>query len=313
MTLRISSFAPWDLAKTLDDPVWVDVHLGRGDDGRDRVRTFFAPPDADPSATPIEGAQLLSLWTALRSVPRGDDLIVNPAADGELLITDEEIDGVLGGDRATASILSFRQRAIWGSRWVLMHLGPTGRFVGTIDGMDDRQALPLWTDRAAADAATPAGANVGQAYLLDVIAGGDDIDYLVDPQWGGLYIDRGLRSELMETAALFPAGYFAQLGELKEADYLPFFEAGKLAVGEARTAGRPFRGLWVIGYQLESAPPRVVFVVDADDLDATADIVVDAINRQERRLERTETVLLRDLSPESQEFVRRSTDLTSTS
>ena len=313
MTLRISSLAPWELSELLDSPVWADVHLGRSDDGRDRVRTFFARPDADPATSPIDGAELVSLWTALRSVPSGDDLIINPAADGEVLITDAEIDRVLGGDRATASILSFRARAIWGSQWVLMHLGPTGRFVGTIPGYADRQALPLWTDRPAAEAATPSGARLGQAYFLDVIAGGDEIDYVVDPQREGLYVDRKLREELMATASLFPAGYFAQLGHLKQEDYVPFFDAAKLAVAEARTAGHPFRGLWVIGYQLESAPSRVVFVVDTDDLDGAASYVVDAMNRQERRLERTETVRLRDLSPESQDYVRETTDQASAS
>ena len=311
MTLRISSLAPWELSELLDGPVWVDVHLGRSDDGRDRVRAFFAPPDADPAKSPIEGAQLVSLWTALRSVPRGDDMVINPAADGELLISDDEIDKVLGGDRATASILSFRGRAIWGSRWVLMHLGPTGRFIGTIPCYADRQALPLWTDRPAAEAATPSGAQLGQAYFLDVLAGGDDVDYIVDPQWEGLYVDRKLRIELMATASLFPAGYFAQLGHLKQQDHLPFFEAAKLAAAEARTSGHPFRGLWVVGYQLESAPSRVVFVVDTDDLDGAARYVVDAMNRQERRLERTETVRLGDLSAESRDYVRETPDLAS--
>jgi hypothetical protein len=316
MTLRVGSLAPWELSELLDGLAWVDVHLGRSDDGRDRVRAFFAPPDADPSSAPIEGAQLVPIWTVLRSVPRGDDFIANPAADGEFLIADDEIDRILGGDRATASILSFRERASWGARWVLVHLGQTGRFLGTIPGDGGRQALPLWTDRAQAEQALPDGGRIAQAYLLDVLAGGDDVDYIVDPRKGGaapqLYIDRTLRSELLATAPLFPAGYFAQLGILKPEEYAPFFDAAALAVAEARTAGRPFAGLWVVGYQLEAAPSRVVFVVDSDDLDGSAEIVVNAINRQERRPERTETVLLRDFSPESQDFVRQSPDLAST-
>ena len=179
-------------------------------------------------------------------------------------------------------------------------------------GFGGRAALPLWTDRSAAEEALPQGARLAQAYLLDVIAGGDDVDYALDPQWGpSLYIDRELRSEIMATAALFPVGYFAQLGHLKPDDYAPFFEAAALAVAEARGAGTPFAGLWVVGYQLESAPSRVVFVVDTDDLDASAAIVVDAMNRQERRLERTETVRLRDLSPESQDYVRQTRDFAS--
>ena len=164
--------------------------------------------------------------------------MINDGADGETLIADDEIDGELGGDRGEASILSFRARALWGSRWVLLHVGPTGRFFGTIPGIRGRSALPAWTDREAAKAALPAGAQIAQAYLLDVIAGGDEVDYAVDPQWGpGLYIDQKLRSELLETADLFPPGYFAQLGQLKPEEHAPFLEAAALAVAEARGAG----------------------------------------------------------------------------
>ena len=312
MTVRLRSLSPWERSELLDLPVWVDTHFGRGDDGRERVRAFFAAPDADARVPLFEGAQLVSLWTALRSVPRGDDLVINDGADGETLIADDEIDGALGADRSDASALSFRARARLGSTWVLIHVGPTGRFFGTIPGIGGRAALPLWTDRAAAESALPTGARIAQAYLLDVIAGGDDVDYAVDPQSGpALYIDRELRTEIMATGDLFPAGYFAQLGHLKPDDYVPFFEAAALAVAEARGAGAPFTGLWVVGYQLESAPSRVVFVVDTDDLDASAAIVVDAMNRQERRLERTETVRLRDLSPESQDYVRQTRNFAS--
>jgi len=312
MTVRLASLAPWERSQLFDGPVWVDTHFGLGDDGRERVRAFFAAPDADATTAPFEGAQLVPLWTALRSVPRGDDLVINDGADGETLIADDEIDRELGGDRGEASILSFRARALWGSRWVLLHVGSTGRFFGTIPGIGGRSALPLWTDREAAKAALPDGAQTAQAYLLDVIAGGDDVDYAVDPQWGpGLYIDRKLRSELIETADLFPPGYFAQLGQLNPEEHAPFLEAAALAVAEARGAGSPFSGLWVIGYQLESAPSRVVFVVDSDDLDASAAIVVDAMNRQERRRERTETVRLGDLSPESQDYVRQTRNFAS--
>ena len=47
----------WERSQLLDGPVWVDTHFGLGDDGRERVRAFFAPPDVDASAAPFEGAR----------------------------------------------------------------------------------------------------------------------------------------------------------------------------------------------------------------------------------------------------------------
>ena len=312
MTIRLSQFDPWQRAQLLDGPVWVDPQLGIDDRGRDRVLAAFAAPEADPANPPAPGIELAPLWTALRSVPRGDDLVINSGDPGETTIEDEEIDQLLGGARETASVLSFRQRARWGARWVLVHLAPSGRFAGTMPGRGGRQALPVFTDRETAESMLPPEAKISQGYLLDILAGGDEVDTVVDPQRpGALYIDSPLRSELLETANLFPRGYTAQLGELDPDQNVPFLEAGALAAAEARDAGRPFAGLWVVGYQLEDAAPRVVFVVDAVDLDAAADVVVDAINRQERRPERTETVLMSSLSSESQEFVRLSRNLAS--
>jgi hypothetical protein len=236
-------------------------------------------------------------------------MIINPAGAGETLVRDADVDRVLGGDRSAASALSFRQRAEWGARWVVVHVAETGRLAGTIPGRAGRRAIPMWTDLESAEAALPAGARVVQSALIDLLAGGDQVDYAIAPQSPGLYIDQTLRAELLETEPLFPKGYWAQLGILKPDDHAPFLAAAALAAAEARGAGRPFAGLWVVGYQLEAAPARVVYVVDADDLDAAAAIVVDAINRQEPQRERTETVRLRDLSPESQEFVRMSPDL----
>jgi len=312
VTIRISELPPWDRSQLLDSQVWVDTKLGVDDRGHDRVLAAFAAPDADPATPPVAGAELAPLWTALRSVPRGMDLVINVDQPGEVLIESDEIDPVLGGDRATASILSFRQRARWGARWVLAHRGPTGRFFGTLAGREGRQALPLWTDPDTAEQMAPPGATVAQAYLLDVLAGGDEVDYALDPASPeGIYVDTKLRAEILATEPLFVAGYFTQLGMLDAAEYTEFFEAGALAVAEARGSGRPLAGLWVVGYQIEDAPSRVVFVVDVENLDEAADFVVDAINRQPRRPERTETVRLQDLSSESQEFVRLSPDLAS--
>ena len=304
---ELSSVAPERIPDLLDSHVWARRELARDEAGTLVVAARWAAPDAVPGGSDNE--ELTSVWTLLRSAPDDALVVISPATDAELRITPEEATVLLGGSRAQASVLPFRARAQLSQRFVLVHrVGDL--FAGVLPGPDGREVIPAWTDEVRATALLPEGARLAQLRLLDLLERVDDFDVTVDPATPQeLFIDRLLRRDLLAAKHLFPLGYRATLGHLEPRANADFLDAAVVAAADARAAGIPLSGLWVVGYRLEDAPAEIVYVADALDLDAIAHVVVAAVNlRAAGRPEWVETVLLSSLSQEARDYVTASTD-----
>jgi len=297
------------IADLLDSPVAVSRELVRSAAGRPLARAHFVRPEMDPAAVAQSGAELTSVWATLRSLPSDADLVINQGADGELMISADDAEALLGGSRATASTVSFRTRARLAARWVIVHVGPTGRFAGTVPGPDGRPVVPAWTDESRAQKLLPSGANLRQTPLVELLSVLDEFDVGLDLGTPGqLLIDRILGADLLATEPLFPRGFLAAVGHLEPRTNADYLDAAAKVAADALAASVPLAGLWVIGYQLEDAPSRIVYVADSVELEAVADLVVTAVEQLAGgRRERVDTVLLSSLSPETADYVRRST------
>lgn len=307
MSIAVANLPPAQRSELLEQPLWVSRAV-ENRNGSSVVAAMFASPDADAARPPIEAAELLSLWTVLRSLPPGASLLINEGVEGESVIDPDDVPVLLGAAPEQASVLPFRSRARLANRWVLVHRNPASNVPWTVAGRNGRPALPVWTDPDAARDALPPGGQLTQAPLIDVLDSSDAFDVVVDPETAAvLYIDPDLRRELLELRLVFPPGYQSHLGVLDPRANAEFLESAVAVAAAAYAESVSLEGVWVVGYQVEDAPPEILFVADvaAADLDRIGAVVVSETARlAQHRPERVRTARLAELGEATQAFVR---------
>jgi len=265
VSIKGSAMEPDEVGAVLDWPVLVSS----ASEGPLRV-AYLNPDSAAAASVPMGVLTPTPVWTALRELPGGSGLVVDPEGD-RLVFAPEDVDEVLGAPRAESSIISRRRRAELATRWVLFHKdAESGRPLSPVTNDFGQRFAFAWTDqRAATDALSP-GLALVQVPLNIALRSNPDVSIILD---GGsieqLVIDSALREQILAATDYFPRGYVAFVAELKPAARRPY-EAAARGIAEAvRAAGLPLGGVWVVGYRLERAEAQIMIVVDAD-LDAAA-------------------------------------------
>lgn len=246
----------------LDAPIL----LSSASEGPLRI-AYLNPESAAEAGVSLEVLTPMLVWTALRDLPAGSGLVVDP--DGErLLIDPDEVDAVLGGPRAESPLISRRRRAELASKWVLFHKDANGRPLSPVTDDFGRRFAFAWTDEQAAKDALSTGNSLVQVPLHVALLSNPDVHVIIDSGSGDqLLIDAPLREQILYATGYFPKGYLAAVAELTPEARAPYEEPARVMVTAVRAAGEPLRGVWVVGYRLERAEAQVMIVVDAD-LDA---------------------------------------------
>jgi hypothetical protein len=254
-----------EVGAVLDWPVLVSS----ASEGPLRV-AYLNPDSATAAGVPLTVLSPTPVWTALRELPDGSGLVIDPEGD-RLVFAPDEVDDVLGGPRAESPIISRRRRAELATRWVLFHKdAASGRPLSPVTNDFGQQFAFAWTDQQAATEALSPGLALVQVPLNVALRSNPDVAIILD---GGsieqLVIDQALREQILAATAYFPRGYLAFVAELKPDARRPY-EAPARAIADAvRAAGLPLGAVRVVGYRLERAEAQIMIVVDAD-LDAAA-------------------------------------------
>jgi hypothetical protein len=258
----------------LDLPVLLDDSR-RGD----RRVAYLNPESAARAGRPLEALTPSGIWSALRELPVGDGLIVDPDGPEALDFAPGEIDPILGGSRQASSILSWRRRADLGSRWVLFHKNAEGRPLAPVQNEFGQRFAFAWTDQQAATAALQPGNSLVQVPLVIALRGNPGVTVLLDagaPEQ--VVIDEPLSAEIIAAADYFPRDYLATVATLVPREEAKYVIAARHIVSGVRSLGLPVRSAKVVGYRLERARAQVIVVLDTDG-GAAWDAALGAIGR----------------------------------
>src|SRR6187402_2154258 len=258
----------------LDLPVLVDDRR-RGD----RRIAYLNPEHAEQAGRSVEELVPAAIWSALRELPVGEGLVVDPDGPEVLDFTPAEVDGVLGAPRADSSLLSRRRRADLASRWVLFHKNAEGRPLAPVQNEFGQRFAFAWIDQDAATAALAPGNSLVQVPLVIALRSNPGVTVLLEA--GGpaqVVIDEPLREEILAAAEYFPRGYAAFVAALVPEEAARYEAAAHAIVAGLQQSDVAVRGAWVVGYRLERARAQVIVVVDADG-DAAWDVALNTIPR----------------------------------
>ena len=263
--MKGSEMEPDAVGAVLDWPVLVSSTS----EGPLRV-AYLNPGSAATAGASMSALTPTPVWTALRELPDGAGLVIDPGGD-RLEFAPGEVDVVLGAPRAESPIISRRRRAELATRWVLFHKdAASGRPLSPVTNDFGQQFAFAWTDQQAATDALSPGLALVQVPLNIALRSNPDVSIILD---GGsidqLVIDSVLREQILAATDYFPRGYLAFVAELKPAARRPYEPAARAIAEAVRAAGLPLGGVWVVGYRLERADSQIMIVVDAD-LDAAA-------------------------------------------
>jgi len=257
----------------LDFPVLVS------DSVIDAYRVAYLNPErAAAAGLALDALTPGAIWTVLRELPAGIGLVVDPGTEETLEFAPDEVDGVLGvgpgQSRADTSLLSRRRRADLATRWVLLHRGPDGNPVGSVENQYGSRFVFAWTDQAAATSALSPGNSLVQAPLASVLQGNPDLAIVLDPSSPGqLLIDAPLREQVLYATGFFPKGYLAFVGELTPAAQKPVSKGARELANRLPALGAPVRGVWAVGYRLERAAAQILLVIDVDSDEPWAELL----------------------------------------
>jgi hypothetical protein len=249
-----------ELGAILDLPVLVD-DVRRGD----RRVAYLNPENAARAGRPLTELTPAGLWTALRELPAGEGLVIDPDGPEILDFPPAEIDGILGGDRATSSVLTWRRRADLAGRWVLFHKNAEGRPLAPVENEFGQRFAFAWTDQAAATAALAPGNALVQVPLVIALRSNPGVTVLLDagaPEQ--LVIDDLLSTEVQAAAEYFPRDYLAFVASLIPDEEAKYVDAARAVVAGVRALGLEVRSARVVGYRLERGRPQVIEVLDVD-------------------------------------------------
>lgn len=285
-----------EVGAVLDWPVLVSS----ASEGPLRV-TYLNPESAAKAGVPIGALTPTPIWTALRELPDGSGLIVDPEGD-RMVFAAAEVDDVLGAPRAESPVISRRRRADLATRWVLFHKdAASGRPLSPVTNDFGQQFAFAWTDQQAATEALSSGLALVQVPLHIALRSNPDVAVILD---GGsidqLVIDSVLREQVLAATDYFPKGYLASVADLKPRVRAPYEPAARAVATAVRAARVPLGGAWVVGYRLERAETSIMIVVDAD-LQAAQAVPAYQQSLADVRMPEGQTVALMQLSlvPES--------------
>lgn len=202
------------------------------------------------------------LWDALRRVPLGSGLVVDPGQGRELWVADGEIDGLLGGPRQAALPLSPAGLARWAGMSASVQIGRDNGFIGAASPPN---TMIAWRDPRDAAGGLPEGGQVCTGHLGALAqAIPSTAQLILDPGSMQHYFDQRFVAALARAYGMFPAGCEVALAPVLDVFDDPAVRQFHERAPQLLTPQTAADG-WLLAYQTPGATARLLLVIRTGD------------------------------------------------